>query len=190
MRDQIVHPVRKAARELSTAPSVRPGGATVNRLVICIQMDWALRPHGADLGSGRRERTQASRREPLPPARVLRRPAEFALGLRVRCSSGLGHHHRACFAGEQPPDEARYPARRRGAELLRQLRQPVGHRGRVVVDYVVDPAGAVLERRDASAASAMWMNDHTPAPLPTTGNFRVRTISNCSPPRHSDVPRL
>src|SRR5215510_5851047 len=32
----------------------------------------------------------------------------------------------------------------------------------------------------ASAASATWMKDHTPAPLPTTGNLRLRISSNCN----------
>src|SRR5690348_2118625 len=40
----------------------------------------------------------------------------------------------------------------------------------------------------ASAASAMWMNDQTPPPSPTSGNLRLRTSSNCSPPGVSDMP--
>jgi hypothetical protein len=34
-----------------------------------------------------------------------------------------------------------------GAQHLRQRRQPLGDRGRIVVDHVVDTASAVLDRR-------------------------------------------
>ena len=40
----------------------------------------------------------------------------------------------------------------------------------------------------APAASSMWMNDQTPPPSPTSGNFRAWTIDHCSPPGASPVP--
>jgi hypothetical protein len=42
--------------------------------------------------------------EPLPPARLRRAPPEFALGLCIGSTAGLGHHHHTKLPGRQPND--------------------------------------------------------------------------------------
>jgi hypothetical protein len=50
-------------------------------------------------------RSPESLREPLPPARIARLPAELALGLRVRGAPRLGHHERRHLTGRQSPSQ-------------------------------------------------------------------------------------
>ena len=71
-------------------------------------------------------------------------------------------------------------------ELVRRRKFPVVGDGAGVWSFVhiEDAADATV----ASAASATWMKDHTPAPSPTSGNLRLRIISSCSAPGDIDVP--
>jgi hypothetical protein len=59
----------------------------------------------------------------------------------------LGHHHHGGLPGEQLHDEPRHAHWLLGAQRLRQRLQPLGDRGGVIVDNVVDTAAAVLDRR-------------------------------------------
>src|SRR5918999_130260 len=83
----------------------------------------------------------------LTPARMRRAPPEFALGLRVRRTTALGHHHYAGLSGEQSQNETRHTPRLLAAKHVCQDRQPLGHWGGIIVDDVVDTATAVLDRR-------------------------------------------
>src|SRR5215204_521973 len=85
-------------------------------------------------------------RKSLTPARMRRAPPELALGLRVRRTTALGHHHYASLSGEQSQNETRHTPRLLAAKHLCQDRQPLGDRGGIIVDDVVDTATAVLDR--------------------------------------------
>src|SRR5947209_14212928 len=83
--------------------------------------------------------------EALPPARIPKLPAELTLGLGVRGSPRLGHHERRrlpCRQASQPARNAPWWLRIQG---VRQYRQPVAHRRRLVVDDVVDARPAVID---------------------------------------------
>jgi hypothetical protein len=75
-------------------------------------------------------------------------PAQLALGLGVGCAAEFGHEHDAGLSRGQPSDEPRHTHRFLGAQLRCKFRQPLGDRGRVVIDDVVDTAAAVLHRCD------------------------------------------
>ena len=106
--------------------------------------------------------------KPCAPGRIPRLPAQLALGLRVRRAAHLGHHDGRGLAGQQPAEPARHAPRRLGAAARppatgshsRPARARRRRRGRC-------RAGRARSRpRSPSAASSMWMNDHTPPPLP------------------------
>src|SRR4029453_11048659 len=74
-----------------------------------------------------------------PPRRVSQRPPELTFRLGVRGSSGLRHESDAGLARGDPPEPARYLARRLRADRLRERWQPLADGGGLVVDDVVDP---------------------------------------------------
>ena len=146
--------------------------------------------------SGRRSRTpsaaarRAARsgvighaREPLPPARVRRAPAELALGLRVGRAPQLGHHHHSDLSGEQPPHEAGHVHRLLGTQRLRQDRQPLGDLRGLVVDDVVDPAAAALDRRHGRLGRVGDVDERPhPAAVADHRELALADRSVCSPP--------
>ena len=85
--------------------------------------------------------------EPDPPARVGRGPAELPLGLRVRHAAGRGHHHHEQPADQRSGQPAGHVPGRRRPDLGGQHRQPLPHRGGLVVGDVVEPGRAPLDRR-------------------------------------------
>src|SRR5919106_3239478 len=72
--------------------------------------------------------------ESLPPARVAQSPAELALGLGVRRSPDLGHEQHSGFSRHHLREPARNVARWLRSDDRGELRQPLTHGGRVVVD--------------------------------------------------------
>jgi hypothetical protein len=76
--------------------------------------------------------------ESLPPAWVAQRPPELAFGLRVRGAARLGCDHDLGFARDQPREPTRNVAGWFSAEHVREHREPLAHRGGLVVDDVED----------------------------------------------------
>src|ERR671922_351716 len=107
---------------------------------------WLSVPGRSDRRGGRAGRFRVHRGEALPPARVAQRPAELALGLRIRGAARLGRKHGVDLAREQAREPEREVTRRLGPERVREDRQPLAPRGRLVVDDVVDRGAVVLER--------------------------------------------
>ena len=118
-------------------------------------------------------------REALPPARIAQRPAQLALGLRVRGSTSLVPMTTAASPAARRASHDREAPRRLGAEDLGELRQPFAHRRRVVVDDVRRsraPRGGApgrLPRRRRRGGSTRRRR----SPSPTIGNLRLRTRS-------------
>src|ERR1700733_11428948 len=83
-----------------------------------------------------------------PPARIVRLPAELALGLCVRRTPRLGHHDRCRLAAPQSSEPAWDMPRRLGIECARQGGQPLSDRRWLVVDNIVDTWLAVFDRGD------------------------------------------
>ena len=88
---------------------------------------------------------RVDRLESRAPGRVARRPAELALGLRVRGAPCLGGHHSHGLACEQPREPGGEAPRGLRAEGLGEHRQPFAHRSGIVVDDVVDRRAVVFQ---------------------------------------------
>src|SRR5919197_1323142 len=86
--------------------------------------------------------------EALAPARPARRPAELPARLGVRGAADLGHEHDGRLARREPGQPPRDMPGRRSADGGGEMGQPLPHGSGVVVDDVVDPRRAVLERGD------------------------------------------
>src|ERR687891_1162481 len=104
--------------------------------------------------------------EPLPPAWMRRAPPELALGLGIGGTAGLGHHEHTELTGHQPHDERWQTPRLLAAKHPRQGRQPLGDRGGIIVDDVLDTATAVLDRRDRRLGSTASVPPPGPIPAP------------------------
>jgi hypothetical protein len=141
-----------------------------NRCEVLAARRWSGRP-GRCCGRFRVRLGKA-----LPPTRVTRRPAEFALGFRVGGATGFGSEHDAGLAGKQPREPDGDVAWRLGSERVREHWEPFAHWGGLVVDDVVDRRASCSSASTvAAAASSRWMNEETPPPSPTIGNCRLRT---------------
>src|SRR6266511_4457434 len=117
-----------------------------------------------------------SLREALPPARIPELPAELALGLRVRGTPRLGHHERCHLTGRQPTEPAWDAPWWLGTQRARQHRQPLPHGRGLVVDDVVDPWLAALER-DGGRRRGVFDVDVRPD-APTVADDREPTLAD------------
>src|SRR5918996_5475565 len=130
-----------------------------------------LRPRTRYRASGRRSRRRPAsvrravardrscRCESLPPARMRRAPLELALRLGIGGTAGLGHHQHTELTGYQSDDKRWQTPRLLAAKHPRQGRQPLGDRGGIIVNDVVDTAIAVLDRRDRRLGSVAEVNE-------------------------------
>src|SRR5918996_5742713 len=90
-------------------------------------------------------RSAQSLSEVRAPARVLRRPVQFAFGVLVGNPAGLRHHVRWAFAGQQTDEPGRNAARRFGAQRAGKGRPPISPPGGAVIWHRGDAGPAALD---------------------------------------------